>query len=101
MKKKKILKTLIATALATLVSLTMIGCGGDKVNKNGTESTGQRFIDTKDEYDPGNSSHNIHVFYDAKTKIVYLITDGQGGGICPMLNEQKQPMTIDEYNKTK
>ena len=93
--KKKILSIL----MIGLISTSLIGCGGDKVNTNVNKTASNRFISTGDTYD---IEWNYTVYYDSVTKIVYLFADGaNASGSTPLYNSEGKPMTIDEYNKTK
>jgi hypothetical protein len=93
--KKKILSIL----MIGLISTSLIGCGGDKVNTNGNKTSSNRFTNTGDTYDIG---YEYDVYYDNQTKIVYLsYTHGYGGSLSVIYNSEGKPMTIDEYNKTK
>lgn len=59
-----------------------------------------RFIDTGDAYNI--NGWNYEVYYDSITKIVDIERVGSdASGITPLIGQDKLPMTIDEYNKTK
>lgn len=94
--KKKILSIL----LIGIVSCSLISCGEDKVSTNVNKSTSNRFVDTGDMYNI--NGWKYEVYYDSITNIVYLeCGGGNASGITVLYGKDKQPMTIDEYNKTK
>jgi hypothetical protein len=94
-------RKILSLLLITVLSLSLFGCGEDEVSMETEKTRENRFIYTDDRYNPGMTYDSLYVFYDTKTNIVYLATGGNGGGITPLLNKDKQPMTIDEYNASK
>ena len=102
MKKKIISLLLISICSCSL----LVGCdrdNKDKVNRNTKDNTcDNRFVLTGDEYWIGESDV-YSVVYDKDTNIVYLCKCGEGyrGAMSVMYNSQGQPMTLEEYNKTK
>ena len=102
MKKKIISLLLIGICGCSLLG----GCdhdNKDKVNRNTKDNTcDNRFVLTGDEYWIGESDV-YSVVYDKDTNIVYLCKCGEGyrGAMSVMYNSQGQPMTLEEYNKTK
>ena len=101
--KKKLLSLLVVSIL----SIGIIGCGEppkDNVNRVSNSVSENRFVDTGDTYAIGNI--NYHIYYDSITNIVYigkgcLIGSGSYPALSVIYNEDRQPMTIDEYNETK
>ena len=102
MKKKIISLLLIGVCGCGL----LVGCdcdNKDKVNRNTKDNTcDNRFVLTGDEYWIGESDM-YSVVYDKDTNIVYLCKCGEGyrGAMSVLYNSQGQPMTLEEYNKTK
>ena len=102
MKKKIISLLLIGICGCSL----LVGCdcdNKDKVNRNTKDNTcDNRFVLTGDEYWIGESDV-YSVVYDKDTNIVYLCKCGEGyrGAMSVLYNSQRQPMTLEEYNKTK
>lgn len=93
--KKKVCSLL----LIAITTISLIGCGGDKVTKSGAANSEKRFIDTGDKYDIGVI---YNVYYDSKTKIVYLECPNSYGSACfTLIGQNKLPMTVDEYDATK
>ena len=101
--KKKLLSLLVISVL----SIGIIGCREppkDSINRASNSASENRFIDTGDTYAIGDI--NFHVYYDSITNIVYigkgcLIGGGAYSALSVIYNEDRQPMTIDEYNATK
>ena len=101
--KKKLLSLLVVSIL----SIGIIGCGKppkDNVNIVSNSVSENRFIDTGDSYAIGDI--NYHIYYDSITNIVYigkgcLIGSGSYSALSVIYNEDRQPMTIEEYNATK
>jgi len=94
--KKKVLSIL----MIGIVSLGLIGCNEDTVTTNTNKKSDNRFISTGDSYNI--NGWDYKVYYDSTTSIVYIECGGtNASGITPLYNKDKQPMTIDEYNKTK
>lgn len=94
--KKKILSILIIG----IVGCSLIGCNEDTVTTNINKKSDNRFVSTGDSYNMG--GWNYKVYYDSITNIVYLGCGGSNAsGVTPLYGKDKQPMTIDEYNKTK
>lgn len=101
--KKKILSIL----MIGIVSFSLISCGEkpkDVVNKSTNSISDSRFVDTGDIYMVDDWGYRV--FYDSITKIVYLSHNRNSGNgstasLTPLIGQDKQPMTIDEYNKTK
>lgn len=92
--KKKILSALIIG----VTSCSLIGCNEDTVTTN--KKSDNRFVSTGDSYNIGGWDYKV--YYDSMTNIVYLECGGtNASGITPLYGKDKQPMTIDEYNKTK
>jgi hypothetical protein len=100
-------KKIISLILIGIVSLGLIGCVDkptDVINKNTNTTSNNRFIDTEDVYGVDDFSYKI--FYDSVTKIVYLSNNYNGGysstaSLSPLYGQDKMPMTLDEYNKSK
>jgi thioredoxin-related protein len=101
--KKKILSIL----LIGVVSCSLISCGNtkkDTVNTSLDSTQDNRFIDMGDKYYIGSEPYKV--YYDKTTNIVYIADDsgigyGTVASITTLYGKDKQPMTIDEYNKTK
>jgi uncharacterized protein YceK len=96
------MKKLISLVLTLGLLITLSGCAAkDTVTKsNGSVSNSTRFIDTGDSY--AISGWTYRVYYDSKTNIIYLgCSQVNASGITIMYNVDRQPMTLDEYNKTK
>ena len=92
-------KKIISLLLVGICGISLIGCGNDQVNRNGNKTKDNRFISTGDKYSIG---WTYEVVYDSVTNIVYLQCGGcNASGITVLYGEDKLPMTIDEYNKTK
>ena len=98
MKKKIISLLLIGICGCSL----LVGCDNkDKVNRNTKDNTcDNRFVITGDEYWIGESDV-YSVVYDKDTNIVYLCKCGEGyrGAMSVLYNSQRQPMTLEEYDK--
>lgn len=101
--KKKILSVL----LIGIVSCSLISCGSvkkDTVNTNSNSTQDNRFIEVGDKYYIGREPYKV--YYDKTTNIVYIADDsgigyGTVASITVLYGKDKQPMTIDEYNKAK
>ena len=100
--KKKIISLLLISICGLLVSCD---CDNkDKVNRYTKDNTcDNRFVVTGDEYYIDDYADKYRVIYDKNTNIVYLCKCGDGyrGAMSVMYNSQGQPMTLEEYNKTK
>ena len=97
-------KKLLLILCGVLCCGCLFGCVKDNVNKEINNYGDNRFIDTGDIYKIEECRYTI--VYDSITKIVYLSNNDEfgrsaTGGLSPMYGENKLPMDIDEYNKTK
>ena len=85
-------KRIITGLLSVGILLSLGGC-----NYDNTEIE-KRFISTGESVVI--SSGVFEVVYDKYTKIVYITTKNDYS-VTPLLGEDKQPITIDEYRATK
>lgn len=84
--KKRIMVGLLSVGLL----LSLGGCVSQEVET--------RFISTEETVTV--SGGNFEIVYDKYTKIVYL-SSVSDFALTPLLGEDKEPMTIDEYKATK
>ncbi|WP_252251193.1 hypothetical protein [Clostridium sp. VAP52] len=95
MKKKIIGLMLICFSVSSLV-----GCETNILESTNNQEIND-MVDTKDKYIVNGMHYDV--YYDIHTNIVYLHQNNSSGyqNIIPLINSNRQPMTIDEYNEIK
>ncbi|MBN1074726.1 hypothetical protein DVV91_10265 [Clostridium botulinum] len=91
---------LISLLLVVVCSFGLIGCETNILESNNNKENND-IVDTGSKYIVNGMHYDV--YYDIHTNIVYLQINSQNGyqNIIPLINSNRQPMTIDEYNESK
>ena len=102
----KIKRLLLMLLVCTVMGGLFLGCGSNNTESNDSIEDSKEdssddcdFVKIKDVKIEG-SSYRSRLYYDKKTKIVYIwVYDTNGfGGYSVLYNASGTPMTLDEYN---
>ncbi|WP_252225258.1 MULTISPECIES: hypothetical protein [unclassified Clostridium] len=91
---------LISLLLVGVCSFGLIGCETNILESNNNKENND-IVDTGSKYIVNGMYYDV--YYDIHTNIVYLQINSQNGyqNIIPLINSNRQPMIIDEYNESK
>ncbi|MBZ9693318.1 hypothetical protein [Clostridium sp. M14] len=94
-------KKIISLVLVGLCGFSLIGCNISNILESNNNQENNDIIDTGSKYIVNGMHYDVYC--DIHTNIVYLQINSQNGyqNIIPLINKNRQPMTIDEYNESK